>query len=71
MKDLLTTRDLETRHLMSKVTQWQERKAGRLGYIKIGRKVLYREEHIDEYLKQRECAVVNSTENRNAKNISE
>ena len=57
-KALLTPRDVEARHIMSKVMQWQERKAGRLAHIRIGRKVLYREEHIQDYLRRREREAV-------------
>jgi predicted DNA-binding transcriptional regulator AlpA len=39
---------------MSRKTQWLERKAGRLAYLRTGggRDIRYRESHIEEYLRR-------------------
>jgi hypothetical protein len=44
-----TPNDLAERGIMSHVKQWQERNAKRLGFLRIGRKILYRQRHLDEY----------------------
>lgn len=37
---------------MSKVTLWKERKAGNIGFRKLGAKVVYTREDLDEYLER-------------------
>ena len=46
---LYTPNDLAERGIMSLVKQWQERKAKRLGFLALGRKILYRQRDLDAY----------------------
>lgn len=46
---LYTPRELDGWGIISTVKQWQERKSGRLGYLAIGRKILYLQRHLDAY----------------------
>ncbi len=46
---LYTPNEVAERGIMSLVKQWQERRAGRLGAYRIGRKILYGQNHLDSY----------------------
>ncbi len=48
---LYTPNEVAERGIMSLVKQWQERKSGRLGAYRLGRKVLYGQKHLDAYFK--------------------
>jgi FMN phosphatase YigB (HAD superfamily) len=43
---LFTPRDLAEQGIMSDVKQWQERKAKRLGFYQLGRKIYYSQTHL-------------------------
>jgi hypothetical protein len=58
-EQLYTPKDLAERGIMSHVKQWSERKAGRLGFLRIGRKILYRQSHVDSYFALCESKPVN------------
>jgi hypothetical protein len=45
-----TPAEIADQGIMSLVAQWQRRKSGELKYIKIGKKVLYSQRHLDEFL---------------------
>lgn len=62
LDQLFTPRQIAQRGILSLVRQWQERNAGKLEYYRIGRKILYSETHISNYL--RSCE---STESRRVK----
>lgn len=47
---LYTPKDLAKRGIMSLVTQWKERERGRLKFYQMGRKILYSEAHIKDFL---------------------
>jgi hypothetical protein len=47
---LFTPKQLAECGVLSLVTQWKEREKGRLKYCRIGRKILYSEKHISDYL---------------------
>jgi hypothetical protein len=47
---LITPKQLRDARVISLQKQFEEREAGRLKCIRIGKKVLYRESHITEYL---------------------
>jgi len=47
---LYTPKQLADRGILSRVTQWKEREKGRLKYCQIGRKILYSEKHLADYL---------------------
>jgi excisionase family DNA binding protein len=42
---------------LSLVTLWNLRKAGKLGYYKVGRRIMYSQKHLDEFLKSAEVKV--------------
>lgn len=45
-----TPKELDENGIISLVKQWQERKAGRLKFLRIGtKKILYTEQHLAEY----------------------
>jgi hypothetical protein len=46
---IYTPNDLEELGLLSRVKQWQERKAKRLPYLAIGRKIVYLPRHLEIY----------------------
>jgi len=46
---LYTPNDLAENGIMSHVKQWQERTAKRLGFLRLGRKILYKQSHLDAY----------------------
>ena len=48
--EMMTPSELAELGLVSKVKQWEERKAGRLKCYRIGTKVLYSKRHIEAYL---------------------
>jgi hypothetical protein len=48
--EMVTPNELAAQGLISKVKQWEERKAGRLKCYRIGSKVLYSKRHIEDYL---------------------
>jgi hypothetical protein len=45
---LLTPRQVAESGLISLVKQWQMRKTGELEYLRIGRKIFYKSEHIQK-----------------------
>ena len=45
-----TPKELDEMKILSLVQQWKERKAQRLFCFRIGRKILYSEKHIADYL---------------------
>ncbi len=47
---LFTPKELDEKKILSLVQQWKERKEGRLNCYRIGRKILYSEKHIADYL---------------------
>ena len=47
---LYTPKQIAERGILSLVTQWKERNNGRLKYYQMGRKILYSESHISDYL---------------------
>ena len=47
---LFTPKELDEKKILSLVQQWKERKEGRLSCYRIGRKILYSEKHIVDYL---------------------
>jgi hypothetical protein len=47
---LYTPKQLDDGRIISLVQQWKERRNGRLKCYRIGRKILYSERHISEYL---------------------
>lgn len=49
-KDLLSPKDLAGAHIISISKQHEERRAGRLKHVRIGRKVAYLKHHLTEYL---------------------
>jgi hypothetical protein len=57
---LYTPKQIAERGILSLVTQWKERNNGRLKFYQIGRKILYSEAHISEYLSLCESELRNS-----------
>lgn len=53
---LYTPNDLADSGIFSQVKQWQERTAKRLGFLRLGRKILYRQSHLDAYFASCESA---------------
>lgn len=53
-ENLVTPKDLEKRKILSRATQWKERKNGNLKYFLIGNKVFYSEQQLEDFFKQRE-----------------
>ena len=51
---LFTPKQLADKNIMSLVSQWQKRKSGELKFYRIGRKILYSEAQINDYLAQSE-----------------
>lgn len=47
---LFTPKQIAERGIISLVTQWKEREKGRLEYYQIGRRILYSEDHINDFL---------------------
>jgi hypothetical protein len=47
---LSTPKQIADRGILSLVAQWKERKRGRLKFYQIGRKILYNDQHIFEFL---------------------
>jgi hypothetical protein len=47
---LYTPKQLDEERVISLVQQWKERRSGRLKCYRIGRKILYSDRHISEYL---------------------
>lgn len=47
---LYTPKQVAERGILSLVTQWKERENGRLKFCRSGRKILYSEQHISDYL---------------------
>ena len=47
---LYTPKQIAERGILSLVTQWKERNSGRLKFYQMGRKILYSETHISDYL---------------------
>lgn len=58
LDQLFTPKQIAQRGIMSLVMQWKERSSGQLEFYKIGRRVLYSEQHILNYLAQRESKKV-------------
>ena len=52
LETLYTPKELDKRGVMSLVKQWQERAAGRLKCYRIGKKILYSEQHLNDYFAQ-------------------
>jgi hypothetical protein len=50
MEKLYTPREVNDGKILSYVQQWKERKSGRLKCYRVGRKILYSESHIKDYL---------------------
>lgn len=50
MSDLLTPADLAAQKVASLTQQWKDRNAGRLRCYRLGRKVMYSQQHIADYL---------------------
>jgi hypothetical protein len=50
LENLITPKELAERGVLSLVTQWKERNRGRLKFYQIGRKILYDERHISDFL---------------------
>ncbi len=48
---LFTPKELDEKKIISLVQQWKERERGRLKCYRIGRKILYGEQHITDFLK--------------------
>lgn len=48
---LFTPKELDEKKIISLVQQWKERERGRLKCYRIGRKILYGEQHIADFLK--------------------
>lgn len=48
---LYTPKELAEKRVLSLVQQWKERKTGRLACYRIGRKILYSERHISDFLR--------------------
>jgi len=46
---LFTPKDLDEKKIISLVQQWKERGRGRLKCYRIGRKILYGEQHLADY----------------------
>lgn len=46
---LYTPNELAERGILSLVKQWELRKAKRLGFLALGRKILYRQRDLDAY----------------------
>ncbi len=47
---IYTPKQIAARGIISLVTQWRERERGRLNFFQIGRKILYSEIHIEDFL---------------------
>ena len=47
---LCTPKELDEKKILSLVQQWKERDRGRLKCYRIGRKILYAEKHISDFL---------------------
>lgn len=50
LDNLFTPKQLAEKGVLSLVTQWSERDKGRLKFCQIGRKILYTQAHITDYL---------------------
>ncbi len=46
---LFTIRDLAEHGIMCEVRQWEERKAKRLSFYKLGRKIFYSQSHLADF----------------------
>ncbi len=46
---LFTPKELDAKKIISLVQQWKERECGRLKCYRIGRKILYGEQHLADY----------------------
>ncbi len=53
---LVTPKELDAEKIISLVKQWKERQCGRLKCYRIGRKILYGEQHLAEYFSLCEAA---------------
>ena len=58
---LYTPRELAEKEIMSLGRQWQERKAKRLGFYQVGRKIFYAQRHLDTYFAAHEHVTCKST----------
>ncbi len=47
---IYTPKEIAARGIISLVTQWRERARGRLKFFQIGRKILYSDIHITDFL---------------------
>ena len=54
LEKLFTPKELDEKKIISTVKQWQERKSGRLQCYRIGKKILYSEQHLRDYFEQSE-----------------
>ncbi|MCA1623908.1 MAG: helix-turn-helix domain-containing protein [Acidobacteria bacterium] len=54
LEKLFTPKELDEKKIISTVKQWQERKSGRLKCYRIGKKILYSEQHLRHYFEQSE-----------------
>lgn len=64
---LYTPRQIDERRILSLVMQWKERERGRLKFYQIGRKILYSEKHIFDYLALCESESQNKAKLRKAR----
>ena len=51
-RDVIEPKHLEEKKIMSKTFQYYEREAGRLGHFRVGKKVFYTRQHIENYFEQ-------------------
>ncbi len=56
---LFTPKELDAKKIISLVQQWKERQCGRLKCYRIGRKILYGEQHLAEYFSLCESSTKN------------
>ncbi len=50
LESLKTPKQIDEMGIISLVTQWKERNRGRLNFYQIGRKILYSDKHLSDYL---------------------
>lgn len=50
LEKIYTPKQIAARGIISLVTQWRERERGRLKFFQIGRKILYSDIHIADFL---------------------